>query len=58
MDQTIVAQYSLIAAALIAAVDPSAGNGRQTIHQHARSYRPYRIYSDHRYRYRSRTRIR
>ena len=70
MDQTIVAQYSLIAAAIIAAcaalaaafsdskAAATAGNGRQTLHQHARSYRPYRIYSDHRYRYRSRTRIR
>ena len=69
MDQTIVAQYSLIAAALIAAVAALAAAFSDskaackalegmTLHQHARSYRPYRIYSDYRYRYRSRTRIR
>ena len=75
MDQTIVAQYSLIAAAFIAglasiaaafsdskaashALEGMTRNGRQALHQHAGCHRPYRIYSDYCYRYRSGSRIR
>ena len=75
MDQTIVAQYSLIAAAVIAAVaaiaaafsDSKAASHalegmtrkpEMAFHQHAGCHRPYRIYPDYCYRYRSGSRIR